>query len=149
MDMPVLRRNLLVAAIATVVACQSAIEGETCRAGCRLDIYLPEDPAQPPEFPERVRVAAGQELNLNVHGRRPGQARTVITFEQAAFQDETDTPLYSLDLVTGYNHYRLRDSSAGVCRPPSGCRFFVVNAGLLERPAATGSHGVLIIEAGE
>lgn len=117
-------------------------------ADCRLQLHLPEDRSLPPGVPARIHVAGGQILNLDVHGRRPGQARTVVTFEQAAFEDENGTPLYSLELVAGANLYRLREFEAGVCHAPDGCRYFVVNDGLGERPAASSAPGRLVIEPG-
>jgi hypothetical protein len=97
-----------------------------------------------------LRVAGGQVLDLDVRGRRPGQARTIVAFDQPAFEDEAGNLLHSLELTTGRNPYRLRSFQAGVCRAPRGCRYVVVNAGLATRPAQIGgAAGTLIIESAQ
>lgn len=130
--------------IAALGACAPAQDDIACRGDCRLEILLPEDPAQPPRVPDVSHVAGGQSLNLVVSGRRPAQAHTVISFEQAAFEDEDGHALHTLELITGYNHYRLRSHEAGVCRPPRGCRYVVVNAGFAPRPPRNGDPRLVI-----
>ncbi len=113
-----------------------------------LEIVLPEDPLAAPQAPTTVRVAASQAIDLKVLGRRPAQARTVVSFDQPALEDAEGTALHSIELVHGSNLFRVRDWSAGVCHPPRGCRYLVVNSGLGQRPPATESAGVFVIERG-
>lgn len=147
--MPVNRNAAMIAGILILGACMAGSDSETCRADCRVPILLPEDPALPPESPELIRVAGGQLLNFDLNGRRPAQARTVVTFDQRAIEDENGNPVYSLELITGHNHRRARPYEADVCHAPAGCRYTVVNVGLSTRPAPLSAESVLIIDPDE
>lgn len=139
---------LLFAVFVLVPGCTEMPWTVLCDAECVLEIELPEDPTLPPRVPARARAHGGAILHLEVHGRRPAQAATVLAFSQAVLLDDFRRPAHSVQLVTGRNNVCLRPWTDGVCSAPAGCRYVVINTGLAGRPPHLAGAGTFRIEPG-
>lgn len=139
---------LLFAAVSLAAGCTEAPWTTLCNAECVLEIELPEDPTLPPRVPARARAQGGAILHLDIRGRRPAQAATVVAFSQAVLLDEFRRPAHSVELVTGRNNVCLRPWNDGVCGAPAGCRYVVINTGLTSRPPYIAGAGTFVIEPG-
>lgn len=115
---------------------------ELCEQPCDVDINLPEAPGQLPSVPDVIRVARGTEVNFRLGRGNPERQNTVLSFEQPAFVDEQNRPVYTLNLGAGDNLYRT--TSANVCRPPDGCRYVVINVGQPQRPSIISTPYIII-----
>lgn len=129
-----------------LAACAPKPEIVPCEADCELEVFLPENPAMPPRVPPVIRVVGDQTITIAVWGRRPGQARSVLVFDQPAIEDEQGRPQFTVELLPGQNPLHLRRFEDGICHAPEGCGYFVVNAGLAARPPASPPAGILIID---
>lgn len=111
---------------------------------CIVDITLPDAAGERPSAPHEVRVTGGTDVNFRID-RGPGAAnRTVLSFEQAAFVDRQDNPIYTLELNPGNNSFTTRPSEANVCHPPDGCRYVVINVGQPGRPSIISTPHIII-----
>lgn len=125
-------------------------EPEVCRADCRVDINLPDEPAN-------LHVEGGSEVNFRIqhaeqaltrmHSARRDSAqrnsgRTVLSFEEPALLDNEGNPLYTLDLRSGNNIYEVNDQ--GVCGPPDGCRYVIIDVGRPDRPSIISSPLIIV-----
>lgn len=115
-----------------------------CRQDCSVPIGLSDQINQRPVAPDRYRVVSEQEVDFNVREVRGQDARTILSFEEAAFVDARGNPVYTLELRPGSNPYRVRSYRDGVCRPPQGCRYVVINAGTPQRPGLINSPRIII-----
>lgn len=121
--------------LAGCTANQPREKPEVCRDECRVDINLPNEPAD-------LHVKSGSEVNFRVQHGKPDSARTVLSFEQPAFLDNQGSPLYTLDLRSGNNIYEVSDR--GVCGPPDGCRYVVIDVGRPDRPSIISSPTIIV-----
>ncbi|WP_181918431.1 MULTISPECIES: hypothetical protein [unclassified Wenzhouxiangella] len=135
-------------------------EPEVCRAECRVDINLPDEPAN-------LHVEGGSEVNFRIQNAEQALARSdsarrvsaqrdsaqrvsvqrdsariVLSFEQPALLDNQGTPLYTLDLRSGNNLYEVNDE--GVCRPPDGCRYVIIDVGRPDRPSIISTPKIIV-----
>lgn len=108
---------------------------DVCRADCRVDINLPDEPAD-------LHVEGGSEVNFRIQHGKPDSARTVLSFEQPALLDNQGSPLYTLDLRSGNNIYEVSDQ--GVCGPPDGCRYVIIDVGRPDRPSIISSPIIIV-----
>jgi hypothetical protein len=115
-----------------------------CRQDCAVSIGLSTQINQRPVVPERYRVVSEQEVDFNVREARGQDARTILSFEEAAFVNERGNPVYTLELKPGSNRFRVRPYRDGVCRPPQGCRYVVINVGTPQRPGVINSPRIII-----
>lgn len=137
--------TLAIAAIAT--GCQDdrpAKDPEVCRDNCQLTISLPEDATQPPRSSsEHMHLAAGGEFDILLEGGAPGQQATELRFDRSGDQESSGTPfvnrngqpVYQVRLNPGSNRLQLRPWDDGVCHPPEGCKYDIVNTGTPGRPS--------------
>lgn len=108
-----------------------------CRANCRLEINLPANSGRPPEASrETMVVAAGQQLNFIVRGGPSGEETTELRFNRphTPLLDDDGQPLFTATLERGSNRFRTRAWEDGVCHPPDGCKYDIVNTGNPDRP---------------
>lgn len=117
-----------------------------CATDCSIQVQLPSDPGQPPSAPEIFRVVEGTAVSfpMRTRGIDAADTRMVLAFGEAAFQDAEGNPVYTLELSQPGQHYRARAYADGVCRPPAGCRYVLVNVGNPHRPAVINSPRVII-----
>lgn len=115
-------------------------EPEACKDKCTVDINLPDEPAD-------LHVKGGSEVNFRIqHSERVSthrdSARTVLSFEEPALLDNERNPLYTLDLRSGNNIYEVNDE--GVCRPPNGCRYVIIDVGRPDQPSIISSPLIIV-----
>ncbi len=125
-------------------------EPDVCRAECRVDINLPDEPAN-------LHVEGGSKVNFRIQHTEQALAqsraarrdsaqrdsgRTVLSFEEPALLDNEEIPLYTLDLRSGNNLYEVNDE--GVCRPPDGCRYVIIDVGRPDRPSIISSPRIIV-----
>ena len=133
--------TLLTGCAATAVA---PMHEHPCRQDCSVSIDLSTQVGQRPAAPDWFRVASEEEVDFNVREVRGIDARTILSFEEAAFVDENRNPIYTLELKPGSNPYQVRSYRDGVCRAPRGCRYVVINVGTPQRPGVIDSPRIII-----
>lgn len=130
---------------------------DICKADCNVEVTLPDASDQLPEVPDAIRVSGGTEVNFRLPGggergfestSQGGKVpeRTVLSFEEPAFVDDQDNPVYTLELTPGDNRYKARPHEANVCHAPDGCRYVVINVGHPGRPSIISSPHFIIAE---
>lgn len=128
---------------------------DICKADCNFTVTLPDAVDQLPQVPDVIRVSGGTEVNFRLPGggekgfertNGVGQApdRTVLSFEEPAFVDDQENPVYTLELTAGDNRYTARSHEANVCHAPDGCRYVVINVGHPGRPSIISSPHFII-----
>lgn len=122
---------------------------EPCRADCQLSFELPANVDERPRVQDVYHIAGGTELDFRIPGRKNPDvsghpARTVLSFAEPAFLDRQGDPAYTLELMPGNNRFTARDSGSGVCTPPDGCRYVVINVGQPGRPSIISSPSIVI-----
>ncbi len=130
--------------------CATSPQGDgveaACAADCSITVQLPRDDREPPSAPDTFRVQEGASVRFDVASGKNTQTRNhrmILAFGQAAFVDG-DNPVYTLELNEPGQQYRARSYEDGVCRPPAGCRYVLINAGNPWRPAVIGSPRIII-----
>lgn len=107
-----------------------------CRADCRVDINLPNEPAD-------LHIEGGTEVNFRIQHGKPDSARTVLSFEQPALLDNQGSPLYTVDLRSGNNLYKVSDR--GVCsQRRNGCRYVIIDVGRPDEPSIISSPRIIV-----
>lgn len=136
--------------LALAAGCATSPQGDgveaACASNCSIAVQLPRDDRAPPSAPDTYRVKEGASVRFDVAGGNDTQTRSqrmVLAFGQAAFLDG-DTPVYTLELNEPGQQYRARPHEDGVCRPPAGCRYVLINAGNPTRPAVIDSPRIII-----
>jgi len=130
-------------ALLALAACAVRPDADVCQADCRLAVNLPDDVTQPPQVaPEEMRLRGGARLDIELDGGPEGKRATVLRFyppEEHAdggtpFANRSGKPRYTVSLNSGRNRLTVRPFGDGVCRPPNGCKYDVINRGNRERP---------------
>lgn len=116
-----------------MAACATTVD--PCRSACRLNIELPSEDGKP--LPPKIdkdayRVSENTPVEFTIGGASDA-ARALLVFEEPAFLDPAGKAVYVLKLTPGQgNEYRT--VQYGICSPPRGCKYTIVNYGTPERP---------------
>lgn len=114
---------------------------DICRADCRVDINLPDEPAD-------FHVEAGTQVNFRIQHGETDRGRTVLSFEEPAFENAQGTPLYTLELRGGNNLYDANDQ--GYCAPDpndpdeGGCKYVVIDVSRPDEPSIISTPTVIV-----
>lgn len=133
------------AAMATLAACAAHQSRAVCRTDCRVNIDLPGNVAQAPTTSARkMNVAGGGPFEFMLSGEGPPERwATTLRFRRPGespdagtpFLNRAGKPLYEVILKSGHNRLALRPYKDGVCHPPHGCKYDIINTGNPDRPA--------------
>jgi len=111
-----------------------------CDQDCALDITLPTQHGKPeiPPGQEKLRVKGGTKVTFDVRGGPGGGHGAVLVFEDPAFVNKDDEPIYVLWLKPGKRKFKTMPPPAcpAASRPgdPEGCKYTVIDLDDPRRP---------------
>lgn len=136
---------ITLAAMATLAACAAHQSRAVCRTDCRANIDLPGNAAKAPTISaRRMNVAGSGSFEFMLTGEGPPErSATTLRFHRPGespdagtpFLNRAGKPLYEISLRPGRNRLALRSYKDGVCHPPNGCKYDIINTGNPDRPA--------------